>query len=195
MFIIARARQRRLISLGAGGAPALSCTDRSGHLSSICNIVYIAYIGTHSRRCAHHRRRPRCTVYDAGGRSNRASRTGPMTLFMLYSTIYRTETCSVLTCHAQRGFSRLHALSTSTSNRPRPISFLPPSPPNRGHLSAPTPSPSGLAPVYKSVAAASFYRYRYRYSRVLLFVAPAGSRLSVRPASMAALRTQQFQVL
>ena len=36
------------------------------------------------------------------------------------------------------------------SNRPRPISFLPPSPPNRGHLSASTPSPSGLAPVYKS---------------------------------------------
>ena len=44
----------------------------------------------------------------------------------------------------------LHALSTSTSNWPRPISFLPPSPPNRGHLSASTPSPSGLAPVYKS---------------------------------------------
>ena len=38
----------------------------------------------------------------------------------------------------------------STSNRPRPISFLPPSPPNRGHLSASTPSPSGLDPVYKS---------------------------------------------
>ena len=41
-------------------------------------------------------------------------------------------------------------MSTSNSNRPRPISFLPPSPPNRGHLSASTPSPSGLAPVYKS---------------------------------------------
>ena len=56
----------------------------------------------------------------------------------------------------------------STSNRPRPISFLPPSPPNRGHLSASTRSPSGLAPVYKSVAAASFYRYRYRYRIKLL---------------------------
>ena len=40
--------------------------------------------------------------------------------------------------------------SLPTSNRPRPISFLPPSPPNRGHLSASTPSPSGLDPVYKS---------------------------------------------
>ena len=37
-------------------------------------------------------------------------------------------------------------------------------PSNRGHLSASTPSPSGLAPVYKSVAAASFYRYRYRFT-------------------------------
>ena len=35
-------------------------------------------------------------------------------------------------------------------NRPRTISLLPPSPSNRGHLSASTPSPSGLAPVYKS---------------------------------------------
>jgi hypothetical protein len=57
----------------------------------------------------------------------------------------------------------------STSNRPRPISFLPPSPPNRGHLSASTPSPSGLAPVYKSVAAASFYRYRYRFTAHIIF--------------------------
>ena len=40
----------------------------------------------------------------------------------------------------------------STSNRPRPISFLPPSPPNRGHLSASTPSPSGLAPVYNKIS-------------------------------------------
>ena len=35
-------------------------------------------------------------------------------------------------------------------NRPRTISLLPPSPSNRGYLSASTPSPSGLAPVYKS---------------------------------------------
>ena len=42
--------------------------------------------------------------------------------------------------------------SLPTSNRPRPISFLPPSPPNRGHLSASTPSPSGRRPgkVHKS---------------------------------------------